>query len=158
MPNQTSSPTEPADRIRVGSDEITLRVTSDATRGSLLAADVRMPGGGGPPAMHRHDPDEIYRVQRGELAIYLEDEAGDVRLIRALASDVVHIPGGRAHTIRNESEAEAEAYVVFAPGAEMERFVRAAGALAEAGPFSVDDVLAVAERHGIRFTGPVATG
>jgi hypothetical protein len=67
----------------------------------------------------------------------------------------VTIPGGRAHTVRNESGAEVLAYVVFAPGAEMERFVRAAAALASPAPA---EVLALAERHGIEMAGPVAAG
>ncbi|MGI8781543.1 MAG: hypothetical protein ACR2L8_15495 [Solirubrobacteraceae bacterium] len=64
---------------------------------------------------------------------------------------MVHIPGGRAHTVRNESDAEALAYVVFAPGTEIERFMRAAGALATDGAPSFADVLALAERHGIEM-------
>ena len=133
--------------LRVGTDELTFRVSSDA----LLAVEVRIPAGGGPPLLHRHDPAEVYRIERGALAIYLEED-GDVRRIPAAAGDVVHIPGGVAHTIRNESGADAEAYVVFSPGAPIERFMRAAGALADPTPA---DVLAVAERHGVTFGGPV---
>ncbi len=130
--------------IRVGSDEITLRVTSAA----LLVADVTLPAGGGPPALHRHAPEEVYRLERGELVIYREDDAGEVERIVTGPGDVVHIPGGRAHTIRNESGAPAEAHVAFAPGAEMEAFIRAAGALGEPTP---EAVLALAERHGIEM-------
>ena len=61
---------------------------------------------------------------------------------------MIHIPGGRSHSVRNESAAEARAFVVFSPGAEMERFVRAA---AELGAPSPADVAALAERHGIQF-------
>ena len=125
------------DKLLVGSDEVRLRVTSDA----LLAMEVRMAPGGGPPGLHRHDPDEIYRVERGTLTMYLEDE-------RRVAGpgDVVHIPGGVAHTIRNESAEEARAYVVFAPGAPMEGFIRAAAALEPGG-----DVMGLAARHGIQM-------
>jgi mannose-6-phosphate isomerase-like protein (cupin superfamily) len=125
------------DKLLVGSDEVRLRVTSDA----LLAMEVRMAPGGGPPGLHRHDPEEIYRVERGTLTMYV----GDERRV-AGPGDVVHIPGGVAHTIRNESDVEASAYVVFAPGAPMERFVRAAAALEPGG-----DVAALAARHGIRM-------
>jgi len=135
-------------RFRVGRDEIAFRATSAA----LLAAEVWLPAGGGPPLLHRHAPEELYRVERGELAIYLEDERGDVQRIEARPGSVVHIPAGRAHTVRNESGQEASAYVVFSPGAEMEAFLRAAGALAEP---SVEEVLALAERHGIEMAGPV---
>lgn len=133
------------DKLLVGSDEIVLRVTSTA----LLAADVRIPPGGGPPALHRHDPEEVYRVERGELAIYtLQD--GAVLRHAAGPGDVVHIPGGQPHTVRNESGAEVAAYVVFSPGAPMERFVRAAAGLEPGG-----DVLALAARHGVEIMDPL---
>ena len=67
----------------------------------------------------------------------------------------VAIPGGREHTVRNESDAEARAFVVFSPGAEMEAFVRAAGELGGDGPPGVEQVLAVAEAHGISMTRPL---
>ena len=131
------------DTLSVGTDELTFRVTSAESDGALLAVEVRMPAGGGPPALHRHAAAEIYRVERGELAIYLEDDR-----IAAGPGSVVNIPGGRAHTVRNETEAEARAYVVFAPGTEIERFMRAAGALTAPGPA---EVMALAERHGIEM-------
>ncbi len=139
------------DKLLVGTDEIVLHVTTDA----LLAAEVRLPPGGGPPALHRHDPEEIYRVDQGSLVLYLEDEDGEVQRVAAGSGDVVHIPGGRPHTVRNESGEPASAYVVFAPGAPMERFFRAATALAADGPPAVDDLLAVAARHGVEMTRPL---
>jgi mannose-6-phosphate isomerase-like protein (cupin superfamily) len=131
------------DTLSVGTDELTFRVTSEESDGALLAVEVRLPAGGGPPALHRHAAAEIYRVERGELAIYVEDDR-----TAAGPGAVVSIPGGRAHTVRNETEADAHAYVVFAPGAEIERFMRAAGALAQPGPA---EVMALAERHGIEM-------
>ena len=131
------------DTLSVGTDELTFRVTSAESDGALLAVEVRLPAGGGPPALHRHAAAEIYRVERGELTIYLEDDR-----ITAGPGAVVNIPAGRAHTVRNESAAEAHAYVVFAPGTEIERFMRAAGALAAPGPA---EVMALAGRHGIEM-------
>ena len=141
--------------LQIGTDELTFRVTGEQTDGALLAVDVRLPAGGGPPVLHRHTPLEVYRVDRGELAIYVKEADGAVQRIAAGPGAVVHIPAGRAHTVRNESGAEATAYVVFAPGTEIERFMRAAGALDELGP---EDVLALAERHGIEMTSPVPAG
>jgi oxalate decarboxylase/phosphoglucose isomerase-like protein (cupin superfamily) len=149
---------ETADRLRVGKDELTFRVTSEVTGGALVAIDVRMAPGGGPPLLHRHDPVEIYRVQRGELTFYLEDDAGELACVVAGAGSVVAIPGGREHTIRNESDAEALAYVVFAPGDEIERFTRAADELPAQGATGPADVAALAERHGIEMTRPLPTG
>jgi mannose-6-phosphate isomerase-like protein (cupin superfamily) len=133
------------DKLLVGSDEIILHATSEA----LLAAEVRIPPGGGPPALHRHAPEEVYRVERGTLAIYTED-GGELRRRDAGPGDVVHIPAGQPHTVRNESGADVAAYVVFSPGAPMERFVRAAAALQPG-----DDVLALAARHGVELVRPL---
>ena len=143
------------DQLRIGTDELTFRVTSEQTAGALLAVEVRLPAGGGPPMLHRHAPLEVYRVDRGELAIYVEDATGEVARIAAAAGSVVPIPAGRAHTVRNESGDDAVAYVIFAPGAEMERFARAAGELAAAGAPDPAAVLALAERHGIEMTSTV---
>jgi mannose-6-phosphate isomerase-like protein (cupin superfamily) len=127
------------DSIRVGADELQFQVTSDA----LLAVEVRMPPGGGPPGLHRHAPHELYRGVAGEFTIHFEDEQVTLR-----PGEVVHIPGGAAHTVRNETGEEARAFVVFSPGAEMERFVRAAADLVAP---DKDTVRALAERHGIEF-------
>ena len=131
------------DTLNVGTDELTFRVTSAESEGALLAVEVRLPAGGGPPALHRHAAAEVYRVEDGELAIYVGDDR-----IAAGPGAVVNIPGGRAHTVRNETDAEARAYVVFTPGTEIERFMRAAGALASPDPA---EVMALAERHGIEM-------
>ena len=141
--------------IRVGHDEITFRVTSDESAGELVAIDVQLPAGGGPPMLHRHPSSEVYRVDAGELAIYVADRDGVVQRIVAEPDDVVLIPGGREHTVRNESEAGAQAYVTFVPGTEFEGFIRAAAALSENGPPAMEDVLALAERWGVEMTGPV---
>jgi mannose-6-phosphate isomerase-like protein (cupin superfamily) len=125
------------ERLKVGTDEIAIHVSSDA----LLATEVTIPAGGGPPAMHRHPSEELYRVESGELAIYVED-----RRIVAGPGSVTHIPSGVAHNVRNESDAPARAYVVFSPGAEFEAFARAAAE-------NPADVVALAEANGIEFTG-----
>jgi mannose-6-phosphate isomerase-like protein (cupin superfamily) len=123
------------ERLKIGSDEITLRACSE----TLLAAEVTIPAGGGPPAMHRHPSEELYRVEAGELAVYREHER-----IVAGPGDVVHIAGGQAHTVRNESTSEARAYVIFSPGTEMERFVRAVAA-------NPADLPALAAANGIEL-------
>jgi len=111
-----------------------------------------MEPGGGPPVMHRHPPGELYHVLEGQFAFYVADEGGTVRRTTATAGEVVPIPGGRSHTIRNESDAVASALVVHAPGEPMERFARAAAALDAP---TMADVLELATRHGVEMTGPI---
>ena len=144
------SSTETVERIRVGTEEVTVRADGATTGGALLAVEVTMPPGGGPRGLHRHPSAELYRIDRGDLAIYREKD-GAVRRIAAAAGAVVPIPGGAAHTVRNESDADAHAHVVFAPGGEMEAFMRAAATVTEPAA-----VIALAARHGVELVQPAA--
>lgn len=142
------------ERIRTGLDEITVLAGSAQTGGALFAIQVRMPPGGGPPVMHRHDPGEVYLVQQGEFTFYIGGAHDpDRRRVPARAGDVVPLAGRTPHTVRNESAEDAVAFVVHAPGAPMEQFLRAVAAL---GPEpSMDDALAAAAQNGIELLGPI---
>jgi mannose-6-phosphate isomerase-like protein (cupin superfamily) len=96
--------------------------------------------------MHRHEP--------GEFTFYIggADDA-DRHRVTARAGDAVPLAGRTPHTVRNESSEDAVAFVVHAPGAPMEGFLRAVAAL-EGRP-SIDEVLVVAERNGIELLGPI---
>lgn len=102
--------------------------------------------------LHRHRSLELYRVEDGELAFYLEDANGEVVRRAIGAGGVAFIPGGAEHTVRNESEAAARAFVVLAPGGELETFARS---VAELDGVSPDDVIRLAGRSGIEITRPV---
>ena len=143
-----------AERLCLGTDEVTVLATSAQTGGALFAVEVWMPPGGGPPVMHRHDPGEIYYVRDGEFTFYV-GEGSAARRLTAAAGDVVPLAGGTPHTVRNESNADAVAFVVHAPGAPMERFMRATAALATDGLPSMDAVLAIAAKYGIELLGPI---
>ena len=137
----------------MGLDEITVLTTSAQTDGALFAVEIRMPPGGGPPVMHRHDPGEVYYVKKGEFTFYVGGADDPTRRrVTARSGDVVALAGGTPHTVRNESSEDAIAFVVHAPGAPMERFLRAAAALDEP---NMDAVLAVAARNGIELLGPI---
>ena len=146
-----------AERICLGGDETVVLATCADTGGALFAVEVRMHPGGGPPVMHRHDPGEVYRVLDGEFTFYIGDGTGDgsARRVTAGPGDVVPLAGGVPHTVRKESDADAVAFVVHAPGAPMEGFVRAAAALAADHRPAMDEMLELAARHGIELLGPI---
>jgi mannose-6-phosphate isomerase-like protein (cupin superfamily) len=148
----------PADEIRVGRDRIRFKVTSEQSGGEVAVFEVRMPPGGGPPMLHRHEPFELYRVRSGELAIYLEGKHGHVTRTVAGPGAAVPIGSGLEHTVRNESDEDAEAVVVFSPGEAMERFVRAAGELGRGGAPAEDEVMTLARTHGIEVTRSIDQG
>ena len=141
----------------MGSDEVTILVDCAASAGALLAVEILMRPGGGPPVMHRHEPGEVYHVLAGEFTFYTADgPGGAVRRSTAVTGDVVPLAGGVPHTIRNESHSDAVAFVVHAPGAPMERFTRAAAAAATTdGPPDMAKVLQIAADSGIELLGPI---
>ena len=139
----------------MGSDELVVVGSCAQTGGAIFAALVRMPPGGGPPVMHRHAPGEIYHVLEGEFAFYVARDDGTVERVAVRAGQVMPLAGGTPHTIRNESDADAVAFMVHAPGEAMEGFSRAAAALAASGEPSMSAVLEIAEEHGIEMLGPV---
>lgn len=148
--------------LRLSTDEVTVLMSSAQSGGALFAIELRMPPGGGPPVMHRHEPAEVYFVQRGEFTVYtgeLTPEGGwtTVQRVTAGPGDVVPLAGGVPHTFRNESDFEAVAFCVHAPGTAFEGFVRAGAALAAEGEPSMDQVLDIAARNGIELLGPIPT-
>jgi oxalate decarboxylase/phosphoglucose isomerase-like protein (cupin superfamily) len=157
MPSSVQTPTREAREVfRVGADEITFRVTARESGGALSAFEVRMPAGGGPPLLHRHDPFELYCVETGEFAFYVENADGAIERTVRGAGARVSIPAGREHTIRNESGARARALVILAPGDEIEGFIRDAAAAAADGRIEPSDVIEAAIAHRIEFTRPLA--
>jgi mannose-6-phosphate isomerase-like protein (cupin superfamily) len=148
--------------LRLGADDVVVLMTSAQSGGDLFAIEITMPPGGGAPVMHRHEPSEIYFVQRGEFTIYTGELLPDggwtaAQRVTAAAGDVVPLAGNTPHTIRNESDTDAVAFVVHAPGTGFEGFVRAAAALAAHGEPSMEEVLEVAARNGVELLGPIPT-
>jgi quercetin dioxygenase-like cupin family protein len=144
-----------AERFHLGGDEVTVLATCADTGGALFAVEIRMPPGGGPPVLHRHAPGEIYHVLEGEFTFYTVEDGVALRWT-AGPGDVVPLAGGVPHTVRNESAAPAVAFVVHAPGAPMEGFLRAVMAhTAEGGGPDMATALAIAAENGIEMLGPV---
>jgi hypothetical protein len=79
-----------AEHWMLGTDEITVLATGDQTGGDLFAVAIRMPPGGGPPVMHRHEPSEIYHVTGGQFAFYIVDADGSVHRVVAGLARIVH--------------------------------------------------------------------
>jgi mannose-6-phosphate isomerase-like protein (cupin superfamily) len=144
-----------AERLVLGTDELTVLATSADTGGALFAGEIRMRPGGGPPVMHRHAPGEVYYVVEGEFTFYSGGFGTPVGRAIAGPGQVVSLAGGTPHTIRNESDKDAVAFVVHAPASPMEDFSRAAAALAAGGNSSMEAVLDLAQSHGIEMLGPI---
>jgi mannose-6-phosphate isomerase-like protein (cupin superfamily) len=146
------------ERLLLGGDEITILADCASTGDALFAVEMRMRPGGGPPVLHRHQPGEVYHVLEGEFTFYTDEGEAGVRRMTAGAGAVVPLAGGVPHTIRNESDRDAVAFVVHAPGAPMEHFSRAVAAAGAAGPLDMAQAMRLAEDSGIEMLGPIPAG
>ncbi len=143
-------------------DRLRFLATAAESGGAMTALEVAMRPGGGPPALHAHDPAELVMVQEGTITAVRGGPGDPPERTDLGPGEAVVIPGGMPHTIRNLTEQPARYVTVFAPSGGMEAFiVAAAGALegAPAGPPSpelVRRVLALAEEHGMTMYPPPA--
>jgi mannose-6-phosphate isomerase-like protein (cupin superfamily) len=145
--------TAEAAELRVISDLVTFLATSEQTDGAFtLFRSVTPPGAGVPP--HRHaGVSEVCLVEAGEYT-FLRSET----IQRVGAGEVVCIVGGEIHAFTNTGRVPGQLLVIAAPGADVEAFCRAAGALVgdrpDDAPTSRPDIaqlISVAAQHGIEL-------
>lgn len=144
---------------RVLTDVIRFKVTGEETGGAYLVVEIDTPPHGGPPPMHTHHPHETFCVLEGQVAFFRQNGHGVTR-IDGTSGDVVHIPSDAIHTFRNLSPEPARLWAVYSPAGPMEAFFREAGRPLEKnggpdlGDAEVARVMAVGERHGMRWLHP----
>jgi mannose-6-phosphate isomerase-like protein (cupin superfamily) len=105
--------------------------------------------------MHRHAPGELYYAIEGEFAFYTGGFGTPAQRIAAGPGQVVPLVGGTPHTVRNETDEDAVALVVHAPGPPMENFSRAVAAASVGSIPDMNEGLAIAQRHGIELLRPI---
>lgn len=102
-------------RSPIGGD-MTFLARGEQTNGALVAVDIAVPPGEGPPLhVHTHEEETVY-VLEGDLRFKLDDE-----LVPTPAGSFVFIPRGVAHTFQNTGAEPGRMLVMFAP-AGMEGF------------------------------------
>ena len=121
-------------------DEILLRVTNN---GNVQVTEYLSTDREGPPA-HYHAWDEIEYVIEGEVEFYLNGEwrrsgPGAVQMLPAGAAHSVRIPSGSARLL------------LITIGAPFAGFSRELAALYAQGTATPANVVAVANRHGVRL-------
>ena len=99
------------EQIYAGGDKYRFLAVKDETNGSYgLWEAIVPPGGGPPPHLHRNEEEGFYIVE-GTVTVYAEG-----REIEAVAGAFVHLPRGRKHWFRNNSDSNAKMLVLVAPG------------------------------------------
>jgi len=146
----TVSPAGEGRRLQVIADLVELRVSTQETDNALLACELVVPPGAGPP-LNRHNQTEVLRIIEGDFVIVDEDGLE----IPLKAGDAALIPSGAWHRYRNTGHGMGRMWCVITPGG-MEGFFEELGVLSDAtepAPVTerpdVDRILTVAAHHGI---------
>jgi quercetin dioxygenase-like cupin family protein len=103
-------------------DTYTITVSGEDTAGRFCLIDMHIPPGGGPPP-HRHDFEETFIVQEGEIEATFRGKKSTVR-----AGETIHIPANAPHQFRNASSNAARLLCICSPAGQ-ENFFKEVGTL-----------------------------
>jgi quercetin dioxygenase-like cupin family protein len=93
---------------------------SEEIDGRMAIVESVIPAGAKGPPLHRHDFDETFYIAEGEVTFQVQE-----RVFTAKAGEVVHAPGGVAHTwSRRDATAPARWLLVIAPAGFERYFAR----------------------------------
>ena len=137
-----------AERLTLGIDQMTLLATSAQTGDALSAAAGRRSC----TAMIQVSSTTSSRANLPSTPEALARRCSELRRARVR---LFHSRAVLPHTVRHETEEDAVALVVHAPGPPMENFSRAVAAASVDGIPDMNEVLAIAQRHGIELLGPI---
>ncbi|GAA3189404.1 MULTISPECIES: quercetin 2,3-dioxygenase [Streptomyces] len=135
--------------VWLNGDVYTVKVGAEGTQGDLALLEATVPPGGGPPLHNHTHEDEAFYLLSGELDMYADDAAYEVR-----SGDFVFVPRGIYHRFRNTGLHPARLLAMFTPGG-FERLFLEAGREARPGepvpPFDPADnprAKEIGERYG----------
>ena len=97
-------------------DTYTILLTGKDTAGRYCLIDMQVPQGGGPPP-HRHDFEEMFAVQDGEIEVIFRGATTVVR-----AGETVNIPANAPHCFRNVAAKAARMLCMCAPAGQDDYF------------------------------------
>lgn len=98
----------------VGGETTTVKVSGRETAGEMLVLETRVPPGGGPPNLARHDFVETFYVLEGEFEFGTMDASGDTDTISAAVGDTVFVPSMVWHKYENVGDGRGRLFTVFA--------------------------------------------
>lgn len=125
----------------------TILAASD-TGGAISIVDSVSPPGSGPPR-HIHDrEDESFFVLTGECDFWMEGQT-----VRKRAGETLFVPRGREHTFRVTATGASRHLIILTPGG-FEHFFQEMAESSFRIPEDMEQVVAAAARHSLRFTGP----
>lgn len=112
----TVADAETLPHIGLAGNTYTTLLTGKDTAGQYCLIDMHVLPGGGPPP-HRHDFEETFVVQEGEIEATFRGETSTVR-----AGQSIHIPANAPHRFRNAGDKPARLLCICSPAMQEEFF------------------------------------
>jgi quercetin dioxygenase-like cupin family protein len=103
--------------IGLAGDTYTILLTGKDTAGQFCLIDMLIPPGGG-PGLHRHDFEETFILQEGEIEFTFREEKVTVR-----AGETINIPANAPHKLRNQSDKLVRMLCLCSPAGQDEFFL-----------------------------------
>jgi mannose-6-phosphate isomerase-like protein (cupin superfamily) len=140
----------PADRKRtnVFGVQVDIMLRGEHTGGTFCTYEVIVPPGGGPPPHVQEREDEAFYILEGEFEILVGDRTTVVG-----PGAYVFLPRRVPHAFKNISSATGRLLGVASPAGH-ELFFEDADRLAQAGPPSPEEAVAMCRRHGMEMLLP----
>jgi quercetin dioxygenase-like cupin family protein len=131
-------------KCNVFADTITIKITSEMTKGAYsISEDITPPGQGAPP--HRHTREtETFIVLEGEY----EFQCGE-RMFKGSKGAMVVLPKEIPHGFKNTGNATGRALIVLVPGG-MEKVFEDLSAMPP-GPPDLGKINAITMKYGVEF-------
>jgi quercetin dioxygenase-like cupin family protein len=98
-------------------DTYTITVSGDQTNGRFCVIDMHVPPGGG-PGLHRHDFEETFVVQEGEIEATFRGQKTTVK-----AGETINIPANAPHYFHNVASVPARLLCICAPAGNEKFFL-----------------------------------
>jgi len=105
-------------------DTYTILLSGKDTAGRYCLIDMTIPPGGGPPP-HRHDFEESFTLQEGEIEATLRGVTSIVK-----AGETLHIPANAPHQFKNVSDKTVRLLCICSPAGQEEFFAQVGIAVA----------------------------
>ncbi|MCC2970711.1 cupin domain-containing protein [Massilia sp. IC2-476] len=135
------------DALRILGTQTRFLCTAAQTGNQWSLMEVTLPKGSGAPP-HAHPWGEAYYVVSGEVGFLV---GGERHLMRA--GDFLYAPADTEHAFEGQSDTPARVIIFDAP-AHAETFFREVDAHVRNMPADLDKMLAIGERHQVRFSPP----
>jgi quercetin dioxygenase-like cupin family protein len=127
-------------------DQITVKLSSEQTKGAFtLFEDITPPGGGPPPHYHLNE-DELFTLHEGRISYLTEG-----RWTELGPGGVVFAPRGSIHTFRNVGDKPSRQTVMVTPSGFEVFFARCAAEFAKEGGPDMNRIVEISAEHGIHY-------